>query len=105
MRRGGILCLAAAAGFGISAITPVGAGPCSSEIAQLEKELHPPDQRSGASPGSRAARSSQSKLPPLPYPLPEARYDPLLEEAKKLDAENNPDCRKPLTEIRMLINM
>jgi hypothetical protein len=104
MRRGGIVVLAAAAGFGFGVSTPVGAGPCSSEIAQLEKELHPPDARAGANPGSRA-RAGQSKLPPLPYPLPPSRYDPLLEEAKKLDAENNPDCRKPLTEIRMLINM
>jgi hypothetical protein len=37
--------------------------------------------------------------------LPEARYDPLLAQAKKLDAENNPDCRRLIDEILLIIGM
>jgi hypothetical protein len=36
--------------------------------------------------------------------MPEARYDPPLALARKLDAEGNEDCHKAVVEVEMLIS-
>ncbi len=71
------------------------AGPCTEDIAVLDELLRPPPPSK-----TKRPRSGQASAP-----LPEARYDPLLAQAKKLDAENNPDCRRLLNEILLIIGM
>jgi hypothetical protein len=79
----------------VAPVAPLQAGPCSEDIAVLDELLRPPPPAKGKRP-----RSGQASTP-----LPEARYDPLLAQAKKLDAENNPDCRRVLDEILLIIGM
>jgi hypothetical protein len=74
---------------------PLQAGPCTEDLAALDEALRPP-----APPKTKRPRSGQTSAP-----LPEARYDPLLAQAKKLDAENNPDCRRLIDEILLIIGM
>ena len=74
---------------------PLQAGPCTEDIAVLDDLLRPPPASK-----TKRPRSGQPSAP-----LPEARYDPLLAEAKKLDAENNADCRRLLDEILLIIGM
>jgi hypothetical protein len=71
------------------------AGPCTEDLAVLDEALRPP-----APSKTKRPRSGQASAP-----LPEARYDPLLAQAKKLDAENNPDCRRLIDEILLIIGM
>ncbi len=85
------VCMAALAGQS----APLQAGPCTDDIAVLDELLRPPSP-----PKTKRPHSGQAGAP-----LPEARYDPLLAEAKKLDAENNPDCRRLLDEILLIIGM
>jgi hypothetical protein len=75
--------------------TPLQAGPCSEDIAVLDELLRPPPPSK-----SKRPRSGQTSAP-----LPEARYDPLLAQAKKLDAENNADCHRLIDEILLIIGM
>ena len=74
---------------------PLQAGPCTEDLAVLDEALRPP-----APPKTKRPRSGQTNAR-----LPEARYDPLLAQAKKLDAENNPDCRRLIDEILLIIGM
>jgi hypothetical protein len=74
---------------------PLQAGPCTEDLAALDEALRPP-----APSKTKRPRSGQTTAP-----LPEARYDPLLAQAKKLDAENNPDCRRLIDEILLIIGM
>jgi hypothetical protein len=76
-------------------IPPLQAGPCSEDIAVLDELLRPPPPSK-----SKRPRSGQASAP-----LPEARYDPLLAQAKKLDAENNSDCHRLIDEILLIIGM
>jgi hypothetical protein len=71
------------------------AGPCTEDIGVLDELLRPPPPSK-----TKRPRSGQTSAP-----LPEARYDPLLAQAKKLDAENNPDCRRLIDEILLIIGM
>ena len=89
------ICLLAVAAALAGQTAPVLAGPCTEDIAVLDELLRPPPASK-----SKRPRSGQASTP-----LPEARYDPLLAEAKKLDAENNPDCRRLLDEILLIIGM
>ena len=89
------VCLLATTAALAGQTAPVRAGPCTEDIAVLDELLRPPPQSK-----SKRARSGQAATP-----LPEARYDPLLAQAKKLDAENNPDCRRLIDEILLIIGM
>jgi hypothetical protein len=90
-----------AAGFGLGTdIAPAAAGPCSEEIAKLDRLLGIHTAKPSASPSAEA----QSKKPPAPRALPEARYDPPLALARKLDAEGDADCHKAVAEVEMLIS-
>jgi hypothetical protein len=100
MKGLGVALFAAGIGLG-SEVAPVAAGPCSEEIAKLDRALgiHV------AKPSESASTDQQPKKPaPAPRALPEARYDPPLALARKLDAEGNADCHKALAEVEMLIS-
>jgi hypothetical protein len=94
MKSRGICLFVLAVGL-FGQIPPLHAGPCTEDIAVLDELLRPPPPSK-----SKRPRSGQPSAP-----LPEARYDPLLAQAKKLDAENNPDCRRLIDEILLIIGM
>ena len=89
------VCLLAVAAALAGQPAPVLAGPCTEDIAVLDELLRPPPPSK-----SKRPRSGQPAAP-----LPEARYDPLLAQAKKLDAENNADCHRLIDEILLIIGM
>jgi hypothetical protein len=84
-----------AACLGLAGVAPSAAGPCSDDIARLDRQL-------GYAPAKPAKDGKPSK--PVKRPQAEARYDAPLELARKLDAEDNPDCHKAVTEVDMLIS-
>jgi hypothetical protein len=90
-------CLALlAASISIAGIAPTAAGPCTDDIAELDRALE-----LAAKPG---AKSRPAKKPvAAPQPREEQRYDPPLALARKLDAEGDPECRKAVTEVKILI--
>ena len=94
MKSRGICLFVLAVGL-FGQIQPLQAGPCTEDLAVLDELLRPPPPSK-----SKRPRSGQPSAP-----LPEARYDPLLAQAKKLDAENNPDCRRLIDEILLIIGM
>ena len=71
------------------------AGPCSAEIAELDNALRPPAPRS----------APDSKQLPPPAKSAEATYDAALARARLLDAAGDRDCKKALTEVKMLLGM
>jgi hypothetical protein len=89
------ICLFVLAWAFVGQTAPLQAGPCTEDLAVLDEALRPP-----APSKTKRPRSGQASAP-----LPEARYDPLLAQAKKLDAENNPDCRRLIDEILLIIGM
>jgi hypothetical protein len=89
------ICLFVLAAALASQTGPLQAGPCTEDLAVLDELLRPPPASK-----TKRPRSGQTSAP-----LPEARYDPLLAQAKKLDAENNPDCRRLIDEILLIIGM
>jgi hypothetical protein len=88
-------CLFLLAAALLGQIPSLQAGPCTEDLAVLDEALRPPPPSKTKRPRSGQASAS----------LPEARYDPLLAQAKKLDAENNPDCRRLIDEILLIIGM
>jgi hypothetical protein len=94
MNRVGAALLAASIAF--AGVARSVAGPCSDDIARLDRQL-------GYAPAKPAKDGKPSKPPPK-RPQAEARYDPPLELARKLDAEDNADCHKAVTEVEMLIS-
>jgi hypothetical protein len=88
-----------AAGIGLGAnIAPLAAGPCSEELAKLDRLL----ELNVAKPSKPRPTNQQSAKPaPAPRALPEARYDAPLALARKLDAEGNEDCHKAVVEVEI----
>jgi hypothetical protein len=97
--RLGVALIIASIALGVCAAAAY-AGPCSNEILALEIMIGPVDGSAGqtspslpGAPGKRSASPSGS------------RFQEALARAKKLDAEGNADCWKPVAEIKMLIGM
>jgi len=97
--RFGVALLAAGVGSGVCGPVAL-AGPCSNEIMALEIILGPTDGSAGQpNPPLRGAPAKRSEQPSG------SRFHEALMRAKKLDAEGNADCWKPIGEIKMLIGM
>jgi hypothetical protein len=97
--RLGVALITAGIGLGVCA-TAAYAGPCSNEILALEVMIGPIDGTVGqTSPSSPGAPGKRSAAPSG------SRFEEALARAKKLDAEGNVDCWKPVAEIKMLIGM
>jgi hypothetical protein len=95
--RFGVAVITAGIGLGTAAAH---AGPCSNEILALEIMIGPVDGSAGqTNPSSPGAPGKQSAAPSG------SRFQEALARAKKLDAEGNADCWKPVAEIKMLIGM
>jgi hypothetical protein len=100
MKRLGVALFAAGIGLGAD-VAPAAAGPCSDELAKLDRQL----ELNVAKPSKRRPTTQQfDKVVPAPRALPEQRYDPPLALARKLDAEGNEECHKAVTEVEMLIS-
>jgi hypothetical protein len=100
MKGFGVALLTAGLGLGAD-IAPLAAGPCSEELAKLDRLL----ELNVAKPSKpRPTNQPSGKPAPPPRALPEARYDPPLALARKLDAEGNEDCHKAVAEVEMLIS-
>jgi hypothetical protein len=99
--RLGVALITASIGFAIG--DPAAqAGPCSNEIMALEFALG--TSGSSAAPPSRSSSGAPASAKRTEPPA-ESRFDPALARAKKLDAEDNADCWKPIAEIKMLLGM
>src|SRR5262245_61044967 len=85
------------------------AGPCSSEISKIEQAVANPN--SGIAPMARQTVGAQLSHQPTPQSVARAEqkadthYDEVLSKAKSLDAANNPDCAKVVTELKLLVGM
>ena len=90
MKAQGICLLVVAWAF-VGQTAPLQAGPCTEDLAVLDEALRPPAPSKGKRP-----RSGQ-----VSAPLPEARYDPLLAQAKKLSREQS---RLPPADRRDLVD-
>jgi len=100
MKGLGVALFAAGIGFG-GAVAPAAGGPCSEEIAKLDRLL----ELNVAKPSKPRPTNQQSAKPaPAQRALPEARYDTPLALARQLDAEGNEDCHKAVVEVEMLIS-
>lgn len=85
------------------------AGPCSAEIEKIEKLVANPN--SGIAPTARQTVGAQLDRQPTPQSIARAEqkadshYDEVLSKAKSLDAANNPDCTKVVSELKLLVGM
>jgi hypothetical protein len=98
--RLGVALITAGIGFGVGE-PAAQAGPCSNEIMAIEIVLG----RSAASTAPPDPSSNSPSAPAKRNEPAEARFDPALARAKKLDAEGNADCWKPIAEIKMILGM
>jgi len=97
--RFGVAVLVAGVGSGVC--SPIAlAGPCSNEIMALEVMIGPVD--AGTTPPNPSSPGAPGRRID---PRPGSRFQEALARAKKLDAEGNVDCWKPVGEIKMLIGM
>jgi hypothetical protein len=77
-------------------IAPAAAGPCSDDIAELDRALELVPK-----PGAKSRPASKPVA--APRPREEQRYDQPLALARELDAKGDPECRKAVTEVKILI--
>jgi len=94
--------------FGLAAASAQ-AGPCSSEIAKIEQAVNQPNSQ--FTPSARQSVAAQMSRQPTPESVARAeqkadtRYVEVLNKAKALDAANNPDCKKEVDEVKLLVGM
>jgi hypothetical protein len=85
------------------------AGPCTSEIAQIEQAVNAPNSQYG--PTARQSVGAQDSRQPTAASIAAAQkradnhYDEVLAKAKSLDAANNSDCQSVVKELKLLIGM
>jgi hypothetical protein len=96
MKGVGVALFAAGIALGNN-IAPAVGGPCSEELADLDRRLE-----LNVAKRSKPRPTNQQPAP-APRALPEQRYDAPLALARKLDAEGNEDCHKAVAEVEMLI--
>ena len=85
------------------------AGPCSTEIAKIEQAVNQPNSQ--FAPTARQSIGAQIDRQPTPESVARAEqkadthYFEVLNKAKALDAANNPDCKKVVDEVKLLVGM
>jgi hypothetical protein len=87
----------------------VSAGPCTSEIDKIEKAVSAPNSMFG--PTARQTVGAQDSREPTPQSIARAEkkadthYQDVLNEAKALDAANNPKCQDVVKKVKDLVGM
>ena len=85
------------------------AGPCSTEITQIEQAVNQPNSQYG--PTARQTVGAQDSQQPTPSSIAAAEkradthYLDVLNKAKALDAANNADCQNVVKELKLLVGM
>ena len=85
------------------------AGPCSADIAKIEKALNEPNSPFG--PTGRQTVGAQLGRQPTPASMARAEqkagshYQAALTQAQTLDNQNNPACKKAVKKLKALVGM
>jgi hypothetical protein len=85
------------------------AGPCTADIAKIEKALSEPNSPFG--PTARQTVGAQLGEQPTPASMARAekragsRYEAALKRAQALDNQNNPACKKAVKKLKTLVGM
>jgi hypothetical protein len=85
------------------------AGPCSADIAKIEKVLNEPNSPFG--PTARQSVGAQMGRQPTPSSMARAEqkagshYQAALTQAQTLDNQNNPACKKAVKKLKTLVGM
>ena len=85
------------------------AGPCSADIAKIEKALNEPNSPFG--PTGRQTVGAQLGRQPTPASMARAEkkadtnYQTALTRAQALDNQNNPACKKAVKKLKALVGM
>jgi hypothetical protein len=85
------------------------AGPCSADIAKIEKALNAPNSPFG--PTGRQTVGAQLGQQPTPSSMARAEqkagshYQAALTQAQTLDNQNNPACKKAVKKLKALVGM
>ena len=85
------------------------AGPCSADIAKIEKALNAPNSPFG--PTGRQTVGAQLGRQPTPSSMARAEkkadtnYQTALTRAQALDNQNNPACKKAVKKLKALVGM
>ena len=85
------------------------AGPCSADIAKIEKALNAPNSPFG--PTGRQTVGAQLGQQPTPSSMARAeqkagsRYQAALTRAQTLDNQNDPACKKAVKKLKTLVGM
>ena len=85
------------------------AGPCSADIAKIEKALNEPNSPFG--PTGRQTVGAQLGRQPTPSSMARAEqkagshYQAALTQAQTLDNQNNPACKKAVKKLKALVGM
>lgn len=85
------------------------AGPCSADIAKIEKVLNEPN--SPFAPTGRQTVGAQLGRQPTPSSMARAEkkadtnYQTVLTRAQALDNQNNPACKKAVKKLKALVGM
>jgi hypothetical protein len=98
-----------AVAFFILSGTAASAGPCTSEIDKIEKAVSAPNSMYG--PTARQSIGAQDSREPTPQSIAQAQkradahYQDVLNQAKALDAANNPKCQEVVKQVKDLVGM
>ena len=85
------------------------AGPCSADIAKIEKVLNEPNSPFG--PTGRQTVGAQLGQQPTPSSMARAErkadtnYQTVLTRAQTLDNQNNPACKKAVKKLKALVGL
>jgi hypothetical protein len=85
------------------------AGPCSADLAKIEKVLNEPNSPFG--PTGRQTVGAQLGRQPTPSSMARAEqkagshYQAALTRAQTLDNQNNPACKKAVKKLKALVGM
>ena len=85
------------------------AGPCTADIAKIEKAVSEPNSPFG--PTARQTVGAQLGEQPTPASMARAekragsRYEAALKRAQALDNQNNPACKKAVKKLKALVGM
>jgi hypothetical protein len=85
------------------------AGPCSADIAKIERALNEPNSPFG--PTGRQTVGAQLGRQPTPASMARAEqkasshYQAALTKAQTLDNQNNPACKKAVKKLKALVGM
>jgi hypothetical protein len=93
----------------VSGTATVRAGPCTSEILSIEKAVNEPNspyaptgrQSVGAQLGRQPTASSVARA----EEKADTTYKAVLDRARALDNQNNPDCAQAVKQLKELVGM